>query len=246
MPSSEIYHRMPEDVTPKEILGPSFDVINLCAKAGAGSSTLGENLKTRFESEGYEVLLLHGGSGLRRESIEKTGEDFTGFYERPIEKDKEIETLTARLLVENQHPGMIVILDSRLGAWVSRKLQDANVQMSAKVQNILLTARADIRYGRVYQREIKKGKKTTYRTVVNDTRSRDTEDMKNFQTAYPELKGIDVLSRRNKDENGNPLYQRVINTSHKTEAQITEEAYNFITKQGLVAKKGERKPQMAF
>ena len=237
MPNAENYRHMPEDAVPKEVLGPSFDVINICAKAGAGSSTLGENLKTRFEAEGYEVLLLHGGSDLRRESIAKTGEDFTGFYERPIEKDKEIDTLTARLLIENLHPGMIVILDSRLGGWVSRKLQDANVQMSAKVQNILLTARADIRYGRVYQREISKGKKANYKAVVNDTRLRDAGDKKNFQTAYPELKGIDVLNPRNKDENGNPIYQRVINTSKKTAEQVTEEAYNFITKQGLVAKK---------
>lgn len=227
---------VPESAAKKETPSYLFDVVHICGDPGSGTTTLAKNLKARLEKAGYDVLVVKRGYLLRQEAIENTGEDITGYYDRPVDKDKELDTLTAKLMMGRDYAGRVVILDSRLGGWISKKLRDAQVQMSANTISILLTAKADTRYHRVFERGDKKSKQMAYRDTVRNTRQRKIRDAAAFALAYPELYGIDVLSPRNRDEKGEPIYDKVINTTKISPNIVANIAEAFIKAKGLASK----------
>lgn len=225
----------------KERPDPLFDVINICGKAGAGTSTLVKGLQKRFQEQGYDVEVIVRGRFLRDESIKTTGKDFTGYYHRETAKDVDIDTATASTLMSPRNKGKIIIIDSRLSGWIAKKLSDAGTQMYARHTNILLTARADVRYHRVYTRKIEeaqeKGEREVmeYRAIVHDTHRRDDKDKGQFGRTYPELAEIDVLSPRNRDEKGEPIYHRVINSTNMGKDQVVDAAEAIVKARGLVS-----------
>ena len=224
----------------KERPAPLFDVINICGKAGSGTSTLVKGLQERFQKEGYDVEVIIKGKILRDESIQTSGQDFTDYYRRETSKDVDIDTTTANTLMNSGNKGKIIIMDSRLGGWISKKLFDAGSQIYARHTSILLTARASTRYQRVYTRKVEEARQRgetlpQYLSVVRETRRRDEKDMGQFVKTYPELEGIDILSPRNRDEKGEPIYHKTINTTTMEKSEIIDLAEAIVKARGLVS-----------
>lgn len=233
--NSSLEGQISEQTPLKERADPLFDVINICGKAGAGTSTLVKGLQKRLQDEGYDVEIIIKGRFLRDESIKTTGKDFTDYYHRATTKDVDIDTTTARTLMNPGNKGKIIIIDSRLSGWVAKKLTDAGTQMYAKTTNILLTTRADIRYERIFQRLSSEGAHLQYRSVVLETRNRDKGDQTQFVRTYPELAGVDVLSPRNRDEKGEHIYDKVINTTKIDKNTVVDIAEAVIKTKGLAS-----------
>lgn len=201
-------------------------------KPGTGQSAIAEELARRSR-----INLYRAGKENRDRVREETGEEIIGHHpvspEENISLDQEIRR---EILDANDNDKVIV--DAKLSNIIAREIEEdalKNAEESPEFIGILFVAKADVRYSRIREREIKKRMKKTkhsrsqieklpeflLKTIKNATLERERGNQTEWELHHPQIVGIDIFNPANKDNNGRKIFDFYVNT---TKLSIVEAA----------------------
>lgn len=154
----------------------------LSGHPGTGTSTLIEKLGQLYNLKPEQIIKV--GDLFRQASIDKTGHDITGFYQREITEDLSIDQMQKELLSE-PNPEVIFILESRLGGLFTKRLRAEGSPRGEAGQTIfptvtvLITTKEPVRYKRVFERD--------HTGTPREIKEREEKDLKQWMEAHPFL-----------------------------------------------------------
>lgn len=235
------------EFTPQtERFKPNFYVMTVGGGPGTGTTTAVNLMSSRLDIPSFKA-----GELFRRwEKRFGTHSNIEGFVARAPEVDVKIDTMTQEKeekAIATQTP---IIIESRLGAWIARKLK-------TKGPNILYIASDDVAAQRVWNREkarreeeIAKAMQAvgenrvaivlpafdkTVEQVKKELSERRREDLKAWKTAHPDLPG-NPMNPGFRDINGNRVYQIIINTDKLSVKEVVLETYRLMLEGKFLSK----------
>lgn len=218
-----------ENTPPKETPFSLRSRVVISGNPGTGTSTLLDRLALIYSlSEDRKIQVS---SLFRRKSIEETGQDILGFYQRPDVADKNLDDSQAELLA-NPDQSHTFILESRLGGFLVRNLRET-YQSEGKpppsITTVLLTAEASTRYQRVFDRERQKRPQLTLDQLATETRQREEGDLDQWRKVHPALLDIDPLSVESSN-----IYDIHVDTTNLSLDQVVELVHTQLLSKGAV------------
>lgn len=150
---------------------------------GTGTTTLIDHLAKLYNLKPEQKIKV--GDLFRQNSMEKTGQDITGYYQREISEDLSIDTMQKELL-SDPNPEVIFILESRLGGILVKRLKD-EVKTILPTVTILITTDEQTRYKRVFERDKRKNPDLNLEQYNQEIKEREEDDLKQWMEAHPFL-----------------------------------------------------------
>lgn len=233
----------PLEISPKEeVLIPVPDVLTISGYSGVGKTTVAYILKRlfhmRFEKTGGEKF---------REWYEKTtGQKVLGFADRDPSVDIALDDYTSLRIKQTIKTGRKVIVEARLGGWLAKKVENAQAsqrepreEKPRQTFRVLLRASEGYRITRLRRRINEEREKAdlpplSFTQVARSTREREQKDLAIWRRAHPELLNIDPLSEENRDENGEPIYNLIVNTDNLSVVGVADKIYRELQARGLL------------
>lgn len=193
-------------------------------KPGTGQSAVAEELARRSGIKPYRA-----GQENRARVREETGEEIIGHHpigpEGNISLDQEVRR---EILDANDNDKVIV--DAKLSNIIAREIEEGalkNGEESPEFIGILFVAKAEVRYSRIREREIKKRMKKTklsraqieklpefsLKAIKNATLERERGNQAEWELHHPQIAGIDIFNPANKDNNGRKIFDFHVNTT---------------------------------
>lgn len=242
MASTEHLHASPnmweqvilETLGSKEVEQPTFDVYPIVGRIASGKKTiqgiLGEWLSVR---DRFTVDFSSAGSKMRQHQFEATGRrTMTGHFSRPAQVDYDLDIQTAKDLIDPANEGKILIPEGRLLGFISMKLQDASrslgVRLPCNIRPILLTADAQTRYAREYEKLHSNNPSISPEQAYQLTVNREQGEDITFQNLYPELANTDLYDPEYKNSQGENVYYVQVDTTEHSAAFSARKIYSFI------------------
>lgn len=208
------------------------------ATLGGGPGT-GTTATVELHSKRLGVKFTARGEVFKRWD-RRFGEDtgVIGFAPRTVSVDQALDEKTENRMKRANDTQSPLIVESRLSALIAKKLQnEGRIQQGPR---ILLTASNDIAAHRVWRRENKKKKDftKTVKDVKANLQERRAKDLEQWWKAYPELSGKNPMDPDFRDENGEKVYDIVIDTNNITVVQVEELLYSELIKRGYLTQRG--------
>lgn len=212
-----------------------FGGLTISGQSGTGKTSLSENLQHVLN-----VPQFFNTGELFRELIdEERGEEVIGYQDRMVTLDKKLDTKQRQLLLSAtpEHP---LILEGRLAGIITNQLRQEAVRNDTQAPNIvtiLLTAKSEIRYKRILQRQKLKDSSLSLTKVRKLTHDREKQDRKQWGLLHPELKKIDPFNPSNRLPDGEPMYDLIIDTNNKNSEEVLEEVLRRLEERGSIKPK---------
>lgn len=190
---------------------------------GTGKSRLIDELAYMYDLPPEQKIKV--GDLFRAGVLAKTGKQMTGYEERPIQVDLDIDAMQVALL-EDTTDLKPFMLESKLGGFLAHESRDRYIaagRIPPPMVTVLLYGDEAVINERVYLRDRKIKPTLTPEQSEQETRERKQRDGEQWSKAHPELAGIDPLDPINAD-----LYAISIDTTNKTVAEIMEELHNYL------------------
>lgn len=201
-------------------------------RPGTGQSAIAEELSKRSK------IKLYRAGGIKREELRQvTGAEIIGYHHFEKEEDSQIDTEIAREILQATKDEKVII-DAKLSNVIFREIAKKiakNKGEKLEGIGILIVAKAEVRFKRIRQREIKKYMEKTGvsfeeaqkrpefspRSIHLKTLEREQGDLNRWRINHPQLRGIDPFNTANKDNQGHKIFDFHINT---TDLSVTQGA----------------------
>ena len=231
-----IHRSRPEILPSKERPQLLIDVLTLTGHPGTGKTSTIKALspllhipKSRIFQAGEEFRAL-------------MKEDVLDYAKRSVNLDRELDSRMTEFM-RNSLNAKPVIAEGRLAAWIAKRLVSDQIagQNSdpLRVVSALLKADPETKAQRVFGRDGKKNPDLTIEEVREKNVHRATMDLRQWRKAYPELAEIDPLDSDLLDQNGEKVYDLIIDTGHLKVPEVVGTIYAFLLENGYVATKDE-------
>lgn len=223
-----------ESLQSKEKPQVLLDVLTLTGYAGTGKSATIRSLAPPLDVP--KSRIFQAGEMFREMIREDTGQEVLDFAERSVQLDIELDNRMTEFMRNSREVGLTIV-EGRLAGWIAKRLVSEAKRQKRKslhVLSVILGAEEEIRVGRVLKRDIRKNPNLTFEEVWAKTRNRADKDLEQWRKAYPELAEIDPLDPELVDQNGNRVYDLVVDTDHLRVHQVVGTIYNFLLENGKV------------
>lgn len=216
-------------------------IITLSGVSGTGKTTAGQAVAEKL-GIGYVKI----GAGLRQEAETQTGSDIITFYNRPVQKDYDLDLQIIRCIRDAREKKKSYIIEGWLaGFHAYREFRFAhneqrNSPLLYRYCFIAGDDTNDTRYLRVLDRQRKKNPDLMLGDIKQATDERLRGDLQNWWEAYPELQGINPLhvkeSTRNKDIRAKIFYNQIVDTEDMSILQVEQFILEDLVEVGLIRK----------
>ncbi len=222
-----------ETLSAKEYEPHSFDVYPLVGRSSTGKSTIQGILQDWLSiRDGYDVALSSAGDTIRQHQRETTGKQERGHYQRQIGVDQKLDLENAKMIINQENAGKILIPEGKLLGFLTMKItlaaEKLQLPLPCNIHPILLVADDKIRYAREYE------KLHTNNPIIDTTRAlsiiqnKEHGEDRTFSTIYPELHMKDIYTSDFTYPNGEKIYQLEIPTSSHSAAFSARKIYDYI------------------
>lgn len=204
----------------------------ISGRSGTGKTRLSEGL-----SEALSIPNVVKTGNLFREMVKREqGGEVVGFKERDLSIDEKLDEKQRELITEAT-PDNPIILEGRLAGFLSSQMRHGENVPTPNVVTLLLTGNSETRFRRILNRQREKEPGLSLRKARELSREREKKDREQWQILYPDLHGIDPFSPTNRDKDGKPMYDIIVDTNNKSQGDVLKEVLGRLEEAGYIRKK---------
>lgn len=238
-PDNPIHHEAAPLKEPTHEL--TVGAITFSGKSGTGKTTVATALLERLEENtGREIPFIKVGEQIREEVERLSGKPLTGYGERDLEFDRQLDAKQIEL-IKNATLRNPVLVEGRLSGILTDLERRRNPDISAVT--ILFVGRKDIRAHRIWEREKKRDPSLKLKEVQQYTKERETKDLVRWKKLHPELQDKDPFNPANKNADGKPAYDLIVNANKMSVQEVTDHIFNWLLENGYLKEKPEEQTE---
>lgn len=211
-----------------EINRPKFDVITISGHPGTGKTVVGEMLANHFE-----IGFIKIGEMLREYHRGRSGEEVTGYVERPEDVDQGLDQIQSEI-IRNASPDNKTLLEGRLAHIIATEeilKAESEGKPRPNVLRILFTADEDVRAERVKDRI--PGLTSAEAKAANADRERG--DLVRWRAHHPLIPtDKDIYDPTRNEDGSHPFFDLIVDTSHLKKEETFEAIINWLESNNLL------------
>ncbi len=229
-------HSSLENISSKERFKLTIPYITISGPSGTGKTETGKLLVERLNIPPGNFIKT---GDLFRKEIKTRGHTVSGFTEREIGLDEELDKKQTKFMQEatTENP---TIIEGRLAGVIHKELQQDKESREIMIPHgisLLFICDQVEREGRIFKREGKKGRPQA--DIIQANFERDTKDFDHWRLMHPMLDGktIEDLYEAKRDTEGNlynELYDFVIDTTHGSIHEVTNKIIELLSNHDFV------------
>lgn len=212
--------------------------LTISGESGTGKTVIAEMLANRYGIPSNRNLKV---GDLFRTIV---GTPVVGYVDRELTLDRQLDRLQAQI-INDADPTQPFILEGRLaGVIASEEIRRAeeNNETPPSVVRLLFTGDELIRAQRVWRREVQTNPDLTLEQVLEQGRERLRGDNQQWSKLHPQLAGIHPHSSLNQDNEGNPIYDLVVDTTDLSVPKVMEVVESYLDENGYSGPRMEPQP----
>ena len=211
---------------------PAFTRMTVSGKGSSGNSAFSHGVATRYGIPSDNVY--HGGKIMRE--ILGVDDSAVGYIKRPFNLDRQIDRQIEVLLAQATRTPAII--EAKLGGVLNRHLEQQSRSLRVITQEprvavlkvASLEKRAQIAQSKPGNESI------SIEELIEKSLDRDKKDLAQWIRIHPWLAYYtDILGRDAKDNEGQPIYDLVVDSSESSLEEDLDIAHEFLLTNGLVS-----------
>lgn len=195
-----------------ELWRPNFGVVVISGKPGAGTSSLAKELAIEC---GIPNDLFKAGDAVRE--LAGNTKRAPGYIDRQQEIDQLVDERVASM-VRGANLLKPAIAEAQIGAVTAlqtqKEMESQNIYPSAPIVRILVWARAEERYKRLYEAAKARGEDVSLHTIRENTMMRERGDIAHWKEMYTAIGQDNPLEKGARDADGKRIYNLEFDNSN--------------------------------